>query len=160
MAKRYIDFISAYCDSWCERCAFTERCSQFAVKSALGMCDGDYDAATELALGPPQLPGRPAHKTIGQRVADALQDLEPSQDELKAIQRELIDRRERVHRFAIAEASRDYSVAARRWLDGHAALGERSNPAIREAIETVGWDAHLIHVKIMRALGGRDEYPR
>jgi hypothetical protein len=29
-----IDFISAYCDRWCERCAFTERCSVFAVKVA------------------------------------------------------------------------------------------------------------------------------
>jgi hypothetical protein len=23
MSRNYIDFISAYCDSWCERCAFT-----------------------------------------------------------------------------------------------------------------------------------------
>jgi hypothetical protein len=31
---------------------------------------------------------------------------------------------------------------------------------VREALETIDWDSHLIHVKIMRALDGRDEYPR
>jgi hypothetical protein len=34
-----IDFISAYCDSWCERCAYTTRCSAFAVRVATAMCD-------------------------------------------------------------------------------------------------------------------------
>ena len=52
MSRNYIDFISAYCDSWCERCAFTERCSHYAVKCAEAMCDGDFRAALELALGP------------------------------------------------------------------------------------------------------------
>ena len=28
MRGRYIDFISAYCDSWCERCAFTDRAKE------------------------------------------------------------------------------------------------------------------------------------
>ena len=46
-----IDFISAYCDRWCERCAFTERCSLFAVEAAMAMCDGDDEEAMELAVG-------------------------------------------------------------------------------------------------------------
>lgn len=37
-----IDFISEYCDRWCERCAFTGRCSAYAVKVALEMCEGDF----------------------------------------------------------------------------------------------------------------------
>lgn len=32
-------------------------------------------------------------------------------------------------------------------------------PGRQEAVEVIGWDSHLIHVKIMRALSGRDEYP-
>jgi hypothetical protein len=35
-----IDFISDYCDRWCERCAFTTRCSSYAVRAATAMCDG------------------------------------------------------------------------------------------------------------------------
>ena len=42
-----IDFISAYCDRWCERCAFTDRCSTFACSAAIAMC-GDDAAGIEL----------------------------------------------------------------------------------------------------------------
>jgi hypothetical protein len=35
-----IDFISEYCDRWCERCAFTSRCSAYAVQIATAMCEG------------------------------------------------------------------------------------------------------------------------
>ena len=45
-----IDFISAYCDRWCERCAFTSRCSAFAVRAAEAMC-GSFAEALELAVG-------------------------------------------------------------------------------------------------------------
>lgn len=160
MAARYIDFISAYCDSWCERCAFTERCSHFAVKSALAMCDGDQEAAFELAIGPPRVPGGRPQKTFGERMAEALGDFEPSQKELDAIGREMDERRQRVKGFKVAEASLDYAVASHRWLAEHDHDGKHADSAIREAIETIGWDSHLIHVKIMRALDGRDEYPR
>ena len=44
MHEDYIDFISAYCDRWCERCAFTSRCSAYAVEIAIGMCEGDVSA--------------------------------------------------------------------------------------------------------------------
>jgi hypothetical protein len=50
MSAERIDFISSDCDRWCERCAFTDRCSSFAVHIAAGMC-GDLAAAIELAVG-------------------------------------------------------------------------------------------------------------
>lgn len=159
MAGRYIDFISAYCDSWCERCTFTERCSSFAVKSALGMCDGDESAALELALGPPRVPGGGKHKNLEERMADALGDFEPSQKELDAIGRELDERRQRVARHPAAEASLDYAVASTRWLRGYRHGEQPADPAVREPMAIISWDSHLIHVKIMRALDGRDEYP-
>jgi hypothetical protein len=37
MSGDRIDFISAYCDRWCERCALTTRCSAYAVEAALAM---------------------------------------------------------------------------------------------------------------------------
>src|SRR6476660_6512605 len=33
-----IDFISSYCDRWCERCAYTSRCSTYACQVAVAMC--------------------------------------------------------------------------------------------------------------------------
>lgn len=60
-----IDFISAYCDGWCERCAFTARCSTFAVRVATSMCD-------DPCLG----------EEVEQLFPDALKFIRPGFDEL------------------------------------------------------------------------------
>jgi hypothetical protein len=159
MKKQRIDFISAYCDSWCERCAFTERCSHFALNSALAMCDGDQEAAFELALGIPRTPGGPPQKTLQHRMADMMAEFEPTERELEEIGREIDARDERIKKCAAAEASLDYAIAARRWLEARERGAEQADAAAKEALEVVAWDSHLIHVKIMRALSGRDEYP-
>ena len=160
MSRNYIDFISAYCDSWCERCAFTQRCSHFAVQCAEAMCDGDFKAALELALGPAPTPGRERQKTVGEQMAEAPANDEPSQKELAEIERELDERRARVRRHPLAESSMDYAVASRRWLEAHERGAGQCDAAVREAMDVIGWDSHLIHVKIMRALNGRDEDPK
>lgn len=159
MKAQWIEFISAYCDSWCERCAFTDRCSHFAMQSAITMCDGNEEAALELAFGPARTPGGPPQKTLQERMADAMGDFEPTEKELDEIGREMDARQERIRTSAVAEASLDYAVAAHRWLDAHERGAAPADPAIREAVEVIAWDSHLIHVKIMRALSGRDEYP-
>ena len=160
MSRNYIDFISAYCDSWCERCAFTERCSHFAVTSALAMCDGNVEAALELAVGPPRVPAGKPQTKLEDRMADALGDFEPSQKELDEIGREMEERRQRIKRIGVAEASRDYGVAAHRWLTEHDRCADNPDPAVRDAVAVISWDSHLIHVKIMRGLNGRDEDPK
>lgn len=69
MAKtERIDFISSYCDRWCERCAFTDRCSAFACDVAIGMC-GDVAAGIELAFGIPESGRR--YETRDRRGTDA-----------------------------------------------------------------------------------------
>jgi len=159
MARHYIDFISAYCDSWCERCAFTDRCSNFAVTSALAMCDGDLEAAIELAIGTAQVPGAGPPMKIEERMTEALGAYqEPTRQELDRIGREMDARNERCRRHPLAEKSYDYCVAARRWLDGHPDPPEgNAPPALADAFEIVRWDCFLIHVKTKRALRGRDE---
>jgi hypothetical protein len=155
MPRQYIDFISAYCDSWCERCAFTERCSHFAVTSALPMCDEDLGAAIELAIGQPRVPGAKPQQTIEERMASALDDYEePTGKELAEIGREMEARDARVTPHPLAEGSRDYSIAAHRWLG---AAG--TSVAHQSALAVVRWDMFLIPAKISRALAGRDEYP-
>jgi hypothetical protein len=159
MSRNYIEFISAYCDSWCERCAFTERCSHYAVQCAEAMCDGDFQAALELAIGRAPVPGGDPPKTLLERMADAGFGEEPSQKELDQIGREMEERETRVRQHPLADASKDYGIASDRWLDVHRESGEQADAAVREAIDIIGWDSHLIHVKIMRALNGRDEDP-
>ena len=55
-----IDFISSYCDRWCERCAFTSRCALFEVQVAIGMC-GNVEEGIELAVGAPHPEGQYAN---------------------------------------------------------------------------------------------------
>jgi hypothetical protein len=155
MSRNYIDFISAYCDSWCERCAFTERCSHFAVTSALSLCDGDFSAALELAIGPARVPGAGPQKTLEERMAAALGDYEPTEKELDEIGREMDQRDVRTRQHPLAESSKDYSVAAHRWLDA----APQAAMAGADALEIIQRDMFLIHVKTVRALNGRDEYP-
>jgi hypothetical protein len=160
MSRNYIDFISAYCDSWCERCVFTQRCSHFAVMSALAMCDGDYEVAMELAIGPARVPGGKPQKHLDERIAEVMNGYEePTEKELEEIGCEIDDRRERMSRHPLAESSYDYVVAGRRWLEKHEGV-DSADSAIRPEIEAIRWDLFLIHVKIMRALNGRDEDPK
>jgi hypothetical protein len=49
-------------------------------------------------------------------------------------------------------------MLARTWVEDHRDGAVASaDPVLREAIETVGWDAYLIPAKLNRALDGRDE---
>jgi hypothetical protein len=137
MPKNYIDFISSYCDSWCERCAFTERCSSFAVQSAIAMCDGDFGAAMDLAVGPAVTPGRERRKTIGERMMSFLVDHEPTEQELQQIRSEMEERRQRLRRHPLAEATLDYTVASHRWLDAHER--SRTTPRRRCARQSVSF---------------------
>jgi hypothetical protein len=155
MRGNYIDFISAYCDSWCERCAFTGRCSHFAVKTALPMCENNLSAAIELAIGPARVPGAQPQQTIQERMADALGDYEPTEKELAEIGREIAARDARVQRHPLSEMSQDYAIAAHRWLESPS----RAPLATGDALAVVQWDLFLIPAKIARALNGRDEYP-
>jgi hypothetical protein len=161
MSRNYIDFISAYCDSWCERCPLTERCSHFAMTSAVAMCDGDYDAAIELAIGPARVPGAPPQKRLGERMAEMLGDYEESSErELEKIGGEIEQRRERLTRHVLAETSYDYVVAGRRWFEKNKDCTSLEDGALPGDVAIIRWDLFLIHVKIMRALTGRDEDPK
>jgi hypothetical protein len=90
-------------------------------------------------------------------MAEVLGDHEPSEKEIEEIGREMDERSERLKRVPVAAVSMDYAVAARRWFAEHKGIDDDSDPAVRDAIETIGRDCFLIHVKIMRALNGRDE---
>jgi hypothetical protein len=155
MPRKYIEFIHAYCDSWCERCAFTERCSHYAVTVAMTMCDGDLKAAIELAIGKAREPGAEPRATSEARMADRAGDVEIDDKELEDIGRELHARGTRVHAHPLAETSQDYAVAAHRWLEGVRESAVRP----QDALDVVRWDLFLIHAKICRALDGRDAYP-
>jgi len=156
---RYIDFISAYCDRWCERCAFTERCSLFAVQCAMAMCDNDDAEAMELAVGPAPSDDGEAADTEGSRWIEELNGIPPpTPAEMAEHDRQRAERDARVDGTAIVQTARAYTVLAARWLRAESdALKQRAPADVREALEIVEWDHFLITVKLRRALHGVDE---
>jgi hypothetical protein len=155
-----IDFISAYCDRWCERCAFTSRCSSYAVHVATAMCDGDFEAALELAVGAPPSED-PVEAARREAFHEELLKCQPTDAELDETRREEEGREERVDESPITTAAERYRTLARAWLESNSDVTVfTSDTRLADAIEVAGWDACLIGAKLHRALHGRDEFMR
>jgi hypothetical protein len=158
MDSNRIDFISSYCDRWCERCAFTERCSVFACKVAIDMC-GDAEAGMELALGTPKSDDGSGPPTIGEQLLLEIENQMPTEAEMAEYRREKGARNARIAAVPIAQMSDVYMTRSRDWIDYHASAFENhSDPIVREAFAIVAWDSFLIHVKLRRALDGLDGF--
>lgn len=160
MQSGYIEYISAYCDRWCERCAFTSRCSTFAAEAAIAMC-GDVAGGLELAVGLPARvpfgPARPARADC----PDCLDGEGPSAPDVAAAERHEAQRRGRVDRHPVVTAAWAVSMLACQWLKGHAdPLRRVADPVVGEALAVAGHDAFLVTVKLTRAVGGRDAHER
>ena len=109
-----IDFISAYCDRWCERCAYTARCPAYACEVAVAMC-GDFRQGLELAVGRPH----PESNEPDEPVPEWLQDLanvEMSEKELEAARVEEAARDARIEATPVSSMAHDYAMLAHRWL--------------------------------------------
>ena len=154
MATERIDFISSYCDRWCKRCAFTDRCSAFACTLAIGMC-GDVAAGIELAVGAPHPVDGTTHETAG---AALLADfVEPSAEPMAEDERQEAARDARLDAAPLTIMATTYALRSTTWLkEQRHGIAAHANPIVREALDVVAWDASLIGAKVHRALDGRD----
>jgi hypothetical protein len=150
-----IDFISAYCDRWCERCAYTARCSAYACDVAAGMC-GDFVQGLELALGSRGASDADAFADPGDEDED--DGLFETAEELAAIDRFVEDSHARVGASPITALAFDYTAGACSWLQAHQArLAAVADPVLAEALEIARYDATFVGAKLYRALSGKDQ---
>jgi hypothetical protein len=134
MTSPYIDFISAYCDRWCERCPFTDRCSLFAV----------IDARDDAHTGVPSAPD--ASATSDAKVSDSGSDADE-------------ERRQTIAVLPLTRLSDSYRDRARAWIQAHRTESViHDDPVMRDAFEIVCWDVFLIGVKLYRALDGQMQH--
>jgi hypothetical protein len=155
MTDDTIDFISAYCDRWCERCAFTTRCSAFRVEAAIAMC-GNAGEGCELALGAPTPPG-PRGTATTAPLAD-FDWREPTPADLAHFERQDEARRTRLRDTPLMALAEGISKVSWEWLTLHENLVPNPDDVVKDAVEVVGHDAVLIPAKIYRALHGRDRH--
>ncbi|HVQ15772.1 MAG TPA: hypothetical protein VMS40_19365 [Vicinamibacterales bacterium] len=153
-----IDFISSYCDRWCERCGYTSRCSAYACEIAIGMCCDVHDGL-ELAIGRPCPEDGEADESADSSDFEVPDDVEMSPEQLAEFDRQEAAREARVEASLAAGMARAHTIMASRWLD------ERFEPVrgaadsvLVEALDVVMHDALFIEVKIRRALDGKDRH--
>lgn len=144
-----IEFISEYCDRWCERCAFTSRCSAYAVQAALGMC-GDLREALQLAVGAPMAPGAPT------RLVTKIEVAQPTPQEVRDLEAVVEAYAKRIKEAPLTKNAMEVAVAEHRWFHKHAAIRESGDAVVREAVAIVSWDSTFIGGKLARALHGRE----
>ncbi|HEY0873051.1 MAG TPA: hypothetical protein VGD94_06225 [Vicinamibacterales bacterium] len=149
--------VSNYCDRWCERCPFTNRCSVHAVEIAIGMCGGDEEAAVELALGipPPETPEDERRRT---ELVEAANACVMADADMEEFEREEEAREERVDETRAITASMQAALLMATWLRANGSIDARLSARAADALAIARWDRHLIPVKLRRALRGLDEH--
>lgn len=150
-----IDFISAYCDGWCERCAYTSRCSSFAVNAALGMC-GDCHDAIELAVGAPRRVEPESESGQMQTHLEGVGNVAWTDKELAEFSRAEKVRDDHVKSTPFMKSAWAVGMASHRWLESRCeTVRAAADTVLREALEVAQHDSFLITIKLARAARGR-----
>jgi hypothetical protein len=173
-SPRFIPGIYNYCDRWCERCAFTVRCRNFASRDSLEDENPAIEMEDFLAEMEQELAGEKEEiEDLIEEMNEAAQNI--SDEEMEEFKAE----RDRVHREAeehpLAKNSMLYYEMVDAWFAGmKAKLKERNidfateesqalpnteteEGQILDALQVVLWYQHFIHVKLMRALTSRED---
>jgi hypothetical protein len=157
MRTNRIDFISSYCDSWCERCGYTSRCSAFAVQAAVAMC-GDFREGLELAVGAPHPVGPSSSHGEQANLWAGFDIVEPTEQELREAQRVEETRRPRIDDTPMMKMAHAIAVVSHRWFASRsAAVRAVADDVLREALDIAQWDSTFVGAKLARALRGRDD---
>jgi hypothetical protein len=165
---KFIAGIHNYCDRWCERCAFTSKCSVFAMEEQRSNKSEEKPDAFLEVLSENLKLAMEMLKHIAEEKGIDLNNLENDAQ----YQIEEKKRREFADKHILSIQSKDYSDRARKWFQENenvlVALSDRLNQneslgitnentlkeadLIEDAIEVINWYNFQIHVKLMRAL--------
>jgi hypothetical protein len=171
----YIDFISEYCDRWCERCPLTHKCAAYTRETDprnIDECANRVEQAMDslrLELAMPAPPSPPW--------ANGSCDRSTSPEDQTTEEHRALWKRPPVPGNPMLETAHDYAVDVYTWLrlyeqptrrraqEASAGAGDSVEAAVLrleietvfEALQIVQWDSTLIPAKLHRALMGRAE---
>jgi hypothetical protein len=172
---RFIPGIYNYCDRWCERCPFSNRCLNYAME--LEEPNGDDPANRNLTNEKFWIKlDQTLHNTIEMIRADARErginvDDPTLRDEVREEERE--ERRLAAMNRPLIRTAMAYIKATDKWFEQarpafHAKgvelqtiarldMGDPGSEAaaLREFVEVIRWYQHFIYVKLSRAIGSR-----
>jgi hypothetical protein len=146
----FIVGIYNYCDSWCDRCAFTSHCHVFAdIRKTEALHDPNMAAVAMAPEHPSDAPPPPPPwlQELLDEMDRGAQNPSP-EDNVRCELRDVPERDD------IDDRSEAYGRLARAWLRDHESDGP---PAADNPRDVIDWFLMLIHVKAMRALRGLAE---
>jgi len=171
-SPRIIKGIYNYCDRWCERCAFTSRCTNFALANEQFADPASRDIKNAVFWQKLSETLKETLELLKERAEREGIDLdsihiEESQEQ-ERLQKEVIESHE------CCRLAKAYADMVSNWFDAAgelfaedqdkvdlnaqfnipdvSAAGESSS--LEEAVQVVRWYQHQIHVKLMRAIRG------
>lgn len=179
----HIAGIYNYCDRWCERCAFTARCANFAVGEALDSENDESDLDSDRLWNTLHESFRLTMELLKESAGDMGIDLEAQDVDEDGEEEEASFRRVRRSPIGIStmaylrmvdswfeeagerfrEKGQELARIASADLDGIDPDDEMSD--LEDCVEVIRWYHMQIHVKMMRAMEGAEEeeepgYPR
>lgn len=141
---RYIVGIFNYCDSWCERCAFTDRCRNFHMQRAIERQIEREERRQAAGETPPPTPWDEYEK--------AAEKIEPwLEQERRAFALKEAKKERDIRKSPLTRRAKKYSDATYEWVKSHDGKIDESNAAATDAFSVVAWYMFLIQVKLMRA---------
>ena len=167
--KNFIPGIYNYCDRWCDRCPFTQRCQNFQDQPGLTLHEDNFDEQDFL-------------ESIQDSLRNAVKILEETVKE-KGLNWEEIENSEEAENFSfddpnytrsqriLQEISKQYFIQANDWLEKNEDLlkakeaeinqknelginVEKEANELSEAFDFIYHYLHFIHTKIKRATNG------
>ncbi|GBD87899.1 hypothetical protein BMS3Abin03_01833 [bacterium BMS3Abin03] len=182
---KFIPGIYNYCNRWCERCEFIEKCLNYAIGkederfSSVNMNNESFTGQMIETLK--------ASQELLKEIADE-EGVDLTNVNAEEIAHEEKKKRKEDEKHTCAKAAMQYTKAVKEWFDtSEHTFKEKedelnneyqleipnTNPfeeseVIFDAVEVIRWYQHQIYVKIMRALHGRefedieelDEFPK
>lgn len=165
--------IHNYCDRWCERCHFTNRCAV-------------YEKTSDIPPEEMDMQNKAFWDRLSANFKEMLEMLKKGAEEhgidLNAIseeeEQEIIQKQENKRKFAeqhpLSVLSKQYIDDAHQWLEDNRALEEKEEElmqdftlgikdeegtkkvvaSIKDCLEVIQWYIFFIHVKFIRALSG------
>ena len=168
-----IEGIYNYCDRWCERCGFTQRCGIYKQGDKLPMEDVDKKNRAfqeRLSKNIDQ-----ANALLRNAAIDAGIDLEATQARIDDHIRRSTEIQMKLEQHPLTALSMEYSIIGSHWLKTQPGMldrlenlktqltlgvetndsAQRETHLIKESLATIHWYLDFIHDKLSRALSGK-----
>jgi hypothetical protein len=167
---RFISGIYNYCNRWCERCAFTSRCLNYATSSELSGNSTGHDLSNEAFWRELSSIFKMTLEMLHE-MADE-QGIDLNEAELDNSHEDFVVQRDKAYKHELSQAARSYSELADTWLDSAYTMFKKKENELQslsllgmesvdpeaeaiqitDAVDVIRWYQNHIYVKLMRAL--------